>query len=146
MFPCARFLPLNHDFPCLSRVSKHKADSCSTNWTPPHFAELPDSRSDERLDKHKNIILTFFLFIGIIYSDIGTSPLYVLNGIWPVSGPVPSKEDIIGGVSAIVWSLTLLPLLKYVNLRFPDCVNFVKFAFVRCGYPSILELPKVCRS
>ncbi|KJA24112.1 hypothetical protein HYPSUDRAFT_39258 [Hypholoma sublateritium FD-334 SS-4] len=54
-----------------------------------------------------------FQTLGIIYSDIGTSPLYVLNGIWPSSGPVPSKEDIIGGVSAIIWSLTLLPLIKY---------------------------------
>ena len=53
--------------------------------------------------------------IGIIYSDIGTSPLYVLNGIWSASGPVPPKDDIIGGVSAIVWSLTLLPLCKYVS-------------------------------
>lgn len=52
---------------------------------------------------------------GIIYSDIGTSPLYVLNGIWPASGKIPSEEDVIGGLSAIVWSLTLLPLLKYVG-------------------------------
>ncbi|KJA24114.1 hypothetical protein HYPSUDRAFT_39261 [Hypholoma sublateritium FD-334 SS-4] len=59
--------------------------------------------------------LTFLSFqtLGIIYSDIGTSPLYVLNGIWPSSGPVPSKEDIIGGISAIIWSITLLPLIKY---------------------------------
>ena len=71
-----------------------------------------------------------FSTLGIIYSDIGafpyqrnpglisgrtgTSPLYVLNGIWPASGPVPPEEDIIGGLSAIIWSLTLLPLLKYV--------------------------------
>ncbi|PPR03507.1 hypothetical protein CVT24_006995 [Panaeolus cyanescens] len=55
-----------------------------------------------------------FQTLGIIYSDIGTSPLYTLNGIWPPSGPIPSKEDVIGGVSAIVWALTLLPLLKYV--------------------------------
>lgn len=53
--------------------------------------------------------------LGIIYSDIGTSPLYVLNGIWPSQGPTPSKEDVIGGISAIVWSLTLMPLLKYVG-------------------------------
>ncbi|KAL4246799.1 Potassium transporter [Abortiporus biennis] len=61
-----------------------------------------------------------FQSLGIIYSDIGTSPLYVLNGIWPASGPVPSKEDVIGGLSAIIWSLTLIPLLKYVfiTLRF----------------------------
>ncbi|KAF7314527.1 hypothetical protein MKEN_00925800 [Mycena kentingensis (nom. inval.)] len=55
-----------------------------------------------------------FQSLGIIYSDIGTSPLYVLNGIWPSSGDLPSKEDVIGGVSAIIWSLTLLPLIKYV--------------------------------
>ena len=63
-----------------------------------------------------------------------------------MSGPVPSEEDIIGGISAIVWSLTLLPLLKYVNLRFLDCFNFLKFDYIRCGYPSILELPKVSRA
>ncbi|KIO16195.1 hypothetical protein M407DRAFT_233319 [Tulasnella calospora MUT 4182] len=55
-----------------------------------------------------------FQSLGIIYSDIGTSPLYVLNGIWPSSGPTPSKEDVIGGVSAIIWSLTLVPLIKYI--------------------------------
>ncbi|KLO10263.1 potassium transporter [Schizopora paradoxa] len=66
-------------------------------------------------------LLTFsFQTLGIIYSDIGTSPLYVLNGIWPPSGPVPSEEDVIGGLSAIIWSITLLPLVKYVfiSLRF----------------------------
>ncbi|KAH9941952.1 potassium transporter [Amylocystis lapponica] len=61
-----------------------------------------------------------FQTLGIIYSDIGTSPLYVLNGIWPSTGPVPSKEDVIGGISAILWSLTLLPLLKYVLI----CLRF----------------------
>lgn len=55
------------------------------------------------------------IILGIIYSDIGTSPLYVLNGIWPATGPVPSEEDVIGGVSAIIWSISLLPLIKYVR-------------------------------
>jgi hypothetical protein len=45
----------------------------------------------------------------------GTSPLYVLNGIWPSSGSAPSQEDVVGGVSAIVWSMTRVPLLKYVR-------------------------------
>ncbi|KAF9468639.1 potassium transporter [Collybia nuda] len=60
------------------------------------------------------LALLSFQALGIIYSDIGTSPLYVLNGLWPASGPAPVKEDVIGGISAIIWSLTLLPLLKYV--------------------------------
>ncbi|KAH9055386.1 potassium transporter [Lactarius vividus] len=61
-----------------------------------------------------------FQTLGIIYSDIGTSPLYVLNGIWSSSGPVPPKEDVIGCISAIIWSLTLLPLCKYVLI----CLHF----------------------
>lgn len=44
-----------------------------------------------------------------------TSPLYTLNAIWPTTEPVPSSEDVIGGVSAIVWSLTLITLAKYVR-------------------------------
>lgn len=43
---------------------------------------------------------------------------YVLNGIWPSSGPLPPKDDVIGGLSAIIWSLTLLPLIKYVRRPF----------------------------
>jgi len=53
---------------------------------------------------------------GIIYSDISTSPLYVLNGIWPAVSGAPSKEDVIGGVSVIIWSLTLIRRLKYVSI------------------------------
>src|SRR5258706_5412510 len=41
------------------------------------------------------------------------SPLYVLNGIWQTT---PSAEDVVGGISAIIWALTLLPLLKYVSV------------------------------
>ncbi|KAF8267918.1 potassium transporter [Lactarius quietus] len=61
-----------------------------------------------------------FQTLGIIYSDIGTSPLYVLNGIWSSSGPVPPKDDVIGCISAIIWSLTLLPFCKYVLI----CLHF----------------------
>ncbi|KAF8521952.1 potassium transporter-domain-containing protein [Hysterangium stoloniferum] len=67
-----------------------------------------------------SLLALSFQTLGIIYSDIGTSPLYVLNGIWPADGPAPSKEDVIGGISCIIWALTLIPLLKYVlvALRF----------------------------
>lgn len=43
------------------------------------------------------------------------SPLYVLTTIFSTTGPAPNKEDVIGGISAIVWAFTLLPLLKYVG-------------------------------
>ncbi|GAA98272.1 uncharacterized protein L969DRAFT_341840 [Mixia osmundae IAM 14324] len=51
---------------------------------------------------------------GTIFGDLGTSPLYVLNGIFPAAGDAPSAEDVLGAVSAIVWSITLVPLIKYI--------------------------------
>lgn len=80
---------------------------------------------------------------GIIYSDIGTSPLYVLNGIWPSSGPLPSKEDIIGGISAIIWSLTLLPMLKYVRKSNLYISLHILSLSSRFGSPCISEPKKV---
>ena len=52
--------------------------------------------------------------LGIIYGDIGTSPLYVLNAI--ISGKVISEELIIGALSLIIWTLTLQTTIKYVIL------------------------------
>src|SRR5215212_1745963 len=52
--------------------------------------------------------------LGIIYGDIGTSPLYVLNAI--ISGKAITEELIIGCLSLIIWTLTLQTTLKYVVL------------------------------
>jgi KUP system potassium uptake protein len=63
-----------------------------------------------------SIRATLFLAVsslGIIYGDIGTSPLYVLNAIFPAAGDLPSTEDVIGGCSAVIWSITIVPLIKY---------------------------------
>lgn len=52
--------------------------------------------------------------LGIIYGDIGTSPLYVINAI--VSGKVIEENLIIGALSCIFWTLTLQTTIKYVIL------------------------------
>src|SRR4026207_573620 len=52
--------------------------------------------------------------LGIIFGDIGTSPLYVLNAI--TNGKVISEELIIGALSCIIWTLTLQTTIKYVIL------------------------------
>jgi len=52
--------------------------------------------------------------LGIIYGDIGTSPLYVMKAI---VGDLPINSGvIIGGISCIFWTLTLQTTLKYVVL------------------------------
>lgn len=52
--------------------------------------------------------------LGIIFGDIGTSPLYVLNAI--TSGKTISEDLIIGALSCIIWTLTLQTTIKYVVL------------------------------
>lgn len=50
--------------------------------------------------------------LGIIFGDIGTSPLYVMRAI--LSDHVISTDIVLGGVSAVFWTLTLLTTVKYV--------------------------------
>lgn len=52
--------------------------------------------------------------LGIIYGDIGTSPLYVFSSI--INGKTISEELILGGLSCVIWTLTLQTTLKYVIL------------------------------
>lgn len=52
--------------------------------------------------------------LGIIYGDIGTSPLYVMKAIVG-NGPIVA-ENVYGGISAIFWTLTLQTTIKYVIL------------------------------
>ncbi|MBX7108468.1 MAG: KUP/HAK/KT family potassium transporter [Chitinophagales bacterium] len=52
--------------------------------------------------------------IGIVFGDIGTSPLYVMSAI--IGDRQISKELIYGGVSCVFWSLTLITSFKYILL------------------------------
>ncbi|PZR24181.1 MAG: potassium transporter Kup [Citrobacter freundii] len=52
--------------------------------------------------------------LGIIYGDIGTSPLYVFNAI--IGGREVSDALVIGALSCIIWTLTLQTTIKYVVL------------------------------
>lgn len=52
--------------------------------------------------------------LGIIYGDIGTSPLYVFNSI--IKNRVISEELIKGTLSLIIWTLTIQTTIKYVVL------------------------------
>ncbi|RDX84762.1 Potassium transporter 5, partial [Mucuna pruriens] len=53
-----------------------------------------------------------FHTIGIIYGDIGTSPLYVFSSIF-IDG-ISNNDDILGVLSLIIYTIVTIPLLKYV--------------------------------
>lgn len=60
--------------------------------------------------------LTFgglLISLGIIYGDIGTSPLYVMKAILGLDFAI-NKDLVLGGISLVFWTLTLQTTLKYV--------------------------------
>jgi KUP system potassium uptake protein len=57
------------------------------------------------------------LALGVVYGDIGTSPLYAVKETFnPAHGIPLSAETILGGLSTIFWSLMIVVSLKYVAL------------------------------
>ncbi|HEY2721729.1 MAG TPA: KUP/HAK/KT family potassium transporter, partial [Chitinophagaceae bacterium] len=67
-----------------------------------------------RIPTNRVTFAGLIIALGIIYGDIGTSPLYVLNAI--INGKVINESLILGGLSCIIWTLTLQTTIKYVIL------------------------------
>lgn len=64
--------------------------------------------------KHKITAVTLLVALGIIYGDIGTSPLYVMKAI--IGDKRITELLVYGGVSCVFWTLTFQTTLKYIIL------------------------------
>lgn len=76
--------------------------------------------------------------LGIIYGDIGTSPLYVMTAV--MHGSIVTEQLIYGALSCVIWTLTLQTTVKYVILTLRADNNgeggiFSLFALVRRKLP-----------
>ncbi|EIM79439.1 uncharacterized protein STEHIDRAFT_163629 [Stereum hirsutum FP-91666 SS1] len=121
-----------------------KSEAPQTAWLDGNPSAVTSSGAEtRRMSEGKGswgLLALSFQTLGIIYSDVDTSPVYTMNGLWPATGPVPSAEDVVGGISAIVWALTIIPLVKYVfiALRFGTGEGEGGiFALYQGLYPSI---------
>lgn len=88
--------------------------------------------------KKKASLIGMLITLGIVYGDIGTSPLYVMNAIIADAGSVGAltPDYIIGSVSLIFWTLMILTTIKYVVLAMQADNNgeggiFALYALVR---------------
>ena len=72
--------------------------------------------NDPTLQKSSRAALTLAA-LGVVYGDIGTSPLYAVKETFNPEHGIPlSPENILGGLSAIFWALMIVVSLKYVIL------------------------------
>ncbi|KAJ7294562.1 hypothetical protein O6H91_Y250300 [Diphasiastrum complanatum] len=84
-----------------------------------------------------------FFSLGVVYGDLGTSPLYVFKSTFPDG--ISHPEDVLGALSLIVYTITLIPLIKYVfiALRAHDSGEGGTFALYSliCRHAKVNALP-----
>jgi KUP system potassium uptake protein len=64
----------------------------------------------------RSAIALGFSALGIVFGDIGTSPLYTLKTVLNLTGSSPSPEVILGVLSLVLWTLIVITTIKYVGI------------------------------
>uniref|UniRef100_A0A0E0KV48 Potassium transporter n=1 Tax=Oryza punctata TaxID=4537 RepID=A0A0E0KV48_ORYPU len=115
------------------------------NLDQPMDEEASRLKNMYREKKFSSVLLLRLAFqsLGVVFGDLGTSPLYVFYNAFPHG--VDDEEDVIGALSLIIYTLTLIPLLKYVFvvLRANDNGQGGTFALysLLCRHAKISTIP-----
>ena len=75
---------------------------------------MPGFMSSAGKNIHKLSAAGVLVTLGIIFGDIGTSPIYVLSAV--VGDHTISRELVLGGLSCVFWTLFIITTFKYVYL------------------------------
>lgn len=80
----------------------------------PDTEEVP--HHNEHSDSHKKMLPLFIGAVGVVYGDIGTSPLYAFRESLKqaAQGGAAERTDVLGIISLILWALILTVTVKYV--------------------------------
>ncbi|WOL17708.1 putative potassium transporter 11 [Canna indica] len=120
------------------------------NLDQPMDEEAGRLRNMYREKKFSSILVMRLAFqsLGVVFGDLGTSPLYVFYNTFPRG--VDDPEDVVGALSLIIYSLTLIPLLKYVFvvLRANDNGQGGTFALysLLCRHAKVNPIPNQHRT
>lgn len=76
----------------------------------------PECQQPSRILEHKNTLTLALLALGVVFGDIGTSPLYAVRECFYGKHSVAIEtQTILGVLSLIFWSLTIVVSVKYVG-------------------------------
>jgi len=64
----------------------------------------------------KGAVALGFSALGIVFGDIGTSPLYTLKTVLNLTGSNPVPEVVLGVLSLVLWTLIIVTTVKYVGI------------------------------
>jgi len=74
---------------------------------------MTKNTTDGKTARNKVTLMSLIMTMGIVFGDIGTSPLYVFKAILSVN-PEYDADFVIGAISCVIWTLTLQTTVKYV--------------------------------
>ncbi|KAL5723664.1 Potassium transporter 23 [Ranunculus cassubicifolius] len=85
-----------------------------------------------------------FQTLGVVYGDLGTSPLYVFTDVFS-KVPIRSEEDVLGALSLVMYTIALIPFAKYVFIVLKANDNgeggtFALYSLI-CRYAKVNLLP-----
>lgn len=87
-----------------SSANNHNSDSA-----------IHEKKSDAQGRPNKKLFLLTFGALGVVFGDIGTSPLYTLKTcFYGTHAITPTSDNILGVLSLIFWSLAIVVSIKYV--------------------------------
>ncbi len=70
--------------------------------------------SDHGNGHSKGLAITSLAALGVVFGDIGTSPLYAFREAFGVANLEPTEEGVLGVLSLIFWALVLIVSIKYL--------------------------------
>jgi KUP system potassium uptake protein len=77
-------------------------------------ASVPPHPNSKRPAHQSGLAALSLAALGIVFGDIGTSPLYTLKTVLSMTGGRPTPEVVLGVLSLIVWTLIIIVTVKYV--------------------------------
>eukprot|EP00268_Persea_americana_P014356 TRINITY_DN1635_c0_g1_i2.p1 TRINITY_DN1635_c0_g1~~TRINITY_DN1635_c0_g1_i2.p1 ORF type:complete len:838 (+),score=133.06 TRINITY_DN1635_c0_g1_i2:351-2864(+) len=111
------------------------------------IADSPSHRSKD-LSVLGTLALAFQT-LGVVYGDLGTSPLYVFSDVFS-KVTIKSEVDVLGALSVVIYTISLLPLAKYIFivLKANDSGEGGTFALYSliCRYAKVNRLPNQQRA
>ena len=80
------------------------------------MARAINELDDRRRALGASLPLASLSALGVVFGDIGTSPLYTLKSVLAVTGETPPPSATLGALSLIVWTLIIVTTIKYVSV------------------------------
>ncbi|KAJ0986635.1 hypothetical protein J5N97_004991 [Dioscorea zingiberensis] len=95
------------------------------------------------------VIAMAFQTLGVVYGDMGTSPLYVFSDVFS-KVPINSEIDVLGALSLVMYTIALIPFAKYVFIVLKANDNgeggtFALYSLI-CRYAKVNLLPNQQRA